>query len=348
MVMTYNKRKELVEYLINKVCVNLSNMAVSSPNYFQTNDGIRLEKIVFDQLCLSAKNTIFDGTIKHIGGKNFPDITIDTEFGIEVKSTIQDHWYTTGNSVLESSRVQGVEVVYILFGKLSNPIDFRYRIYEECLSEVVVTHYPRYKIDMNLPKGRSIFDKMGISYDVIKNSDRPIAPIVQYYKSKLADGDSLWWVDNGDSSLHSIPLALRLWSNLNNDERDQLIVKSMILFPQIFGSSQEKFSDLQMWLITHHGIVSKSLRDVFSAGGTLNLSIRDKSFSNVPRVLCNLSKYSNQIIREIIDLPQLQVQKNEDDLNGSTFFLKWKRRVIQNASSIYSEADELVNEIFKI
>lgn len=341
------KRKELLEQLLTKVCIELTNHSVSDPAFFQKNDGVKLEKIVFENLLLNAKNTIFDNTIKHIGGKNFPDITIDKSFGIEVKSTIQDHWTTIGNSVLESSRVEGVEDIYIIFGKLSLPSDFRFRKYEECLSEVVVTHYPRYKIDMNLQIGHSIFDKMGTSYDYIKNSEKPILPIVQYYKSKLNEGDSLWWVDNGDSSSQAIPLTLRLWNNLSSEEKESFIAKAMILFPQIFGNSQDKFQELQMWLITNHGVVSKSLRDVFTAGGKLTLTIRNRTFYEVPRVLFNLSSYANKILEEFIQMPQTQIQSRKTTTFDPELFARWKNRVVDNASMIYPEANDLVEFIFR-
>jgi len=106
-------------------------------------------------------------------------------YGIEVKTTTQNHWKTTGNSMLESTRVENVERIFMLFAKLASPIEFRCRPYEEVLSEVVVTHSPRYLIDMNLEKGKTIFDKIKMPYDTFRKQESPIRPIVDYYKSKL-------------------------------------------------------------------------------------------------------------------------------------------------------------------
>ena len=56
----------------------------------------------------------------------------------------------------------------MLFAKLASPIEFRCRPYEECLSEVVVTHSPRYLIDMNLAIGKTIFDKIKTPYNELR------------------------------------------------------------------------------------------------------------------------------------------------------------------------------------
>lgn len=110
----------------------------------------------------------FENTIELIGGQKFPDIVANKYYGIEVKTTTQNHWKTTGNSVLEGTRVDDVERIYMLFAKLASPIEFRCRPYEEVLSEVVVTHSPRYLIDMNLKVGNTIFDKIKMPYDTLR------------------------------------------------------------------------------------------------------------------------------------------------------------------------------------
>lgn len=89
-----------------------------------------------------AQGTSFEGTIVEWDGRRFPDIVANKFYGIEVKTTTKNHWKTTGNSVLESTRIEDVERIFMLFGKLGKPIEFRGRAYEECLSEVVVTHSP--------------------------------------------------------------------------------------------------------------------------------------------------------------------------------------------------------------
>ncbi|WP_212744209.1 hypothetical protein [Maribacter sp. ACAM166] len=55
-----------------------------------------------------AVGSEFENSIELIGGQKFPDIVAKKFYGIEVKTTTQNHWKTTGNSVLESTRVDDV------------------------------------------------------------------------------------------------------------------------------------------------------------------------------------------------------------------------------------------------
>ena len=65
---------------------------------------------------------------------------------------------------METLRESEIEKVFLLFGRLSAPeIDFRCKPYEECLSEIAVTHSPRYLINMDMHgSDMTIFEKMGI------------------------------------------------------------------------------------------------------------------------------------------------------------------------------------------
>lgn len=49
---------------------------------------------------------------------------------------------------------------------------------------------------MLLEKGESIFEKMDITYDNLRELDNPITPVAKYYKSLLREGESLWWTSN--------------------------------------------------------------------------------------------------------------------------------------------------------
>ena len=132
-----------------------------------------------------ASGTIFDNTIDLISGQKFPDLVVNNYYGIEVKATKSNSWKTMGNSVLETTRVENVERIYLFFGKLINPAEFRYRRYEECLYDVAVTHSPRYLIDMDREIGDTIFDKIGMDYDVLRSTNNPAKEIMKYYKTRV-------------------------------------------------------------------------------------------------------------------------------------------------------------------
>jgi hypothetical protein len=154
-----------------------------------------LENVVAEVMTEKAKGTPFENSIELISGQKFPDIIANKFYGVEVKTTKQNHWTTTGNSVLESTRVDGIERIYMLFGKMINPIEFKCRPYEDCLSDVVVTHSPRYLINMDLQAGQTIFDKLDIPYNTLRNFPNPIKPITDYYRQFLKPGEEVWWLD---------------------------------------------------------------------------------------------------------------------------------------------------------
>jgi hypothetical protein len=258
----------------------------------------KLEVIVHETMEDLAKGTIFENQIELISGQRFPDIVVHKVFGIEVKSTKQAHWTTTGNSVFEGTRVDGVEKIYMLFGKMAEPIEFKYRPYEDCLVDIAITHSPRYRIDMNLKQGDTIFDKIEIPYNDLRNSASPIKPIVAYYKEKvLKPGEELWWInqDEDQEALGTNPI-IRMWSSLSTREKNNYKLKSMAFFPLMFGGSQDKFEKLAFWLITSESIVCTSLRDLFTSGGKKTIKIGSTTFIDAPRILYNLDSSFEDVI----------------------------------------------------
>ncbi len=260
-----------------------------SPLYFET--------IVFEQTCEAAKDTIFEGKVKQTGAHAFPDIVANKFFGIEVKMTTGNHWTSTGNSILESSRIEDVERIYIMFGKLGGKFDIRYRLYQECLPEISVTHSPRYRINMELPLGKSIFDKIGIDYDTLRKDDNSIQIIKNYYRSQLKDGEELWWIDQ-DSDDKSVSPIIKPFRSLTNEEKENFIVEAMILFPEMFGNSNTKFERAAAYLIAEHNAVSANLRDLFTAGGKVNLKIKQKTIL-VPQLALRLHARAKAISQKI-------------------------------------------------
>jgi len=269
--------------------------------------GNKLENVVADVMTDRAKGTPFDNSIELISGQKFPDIIANKFYGIEVKTTKQNHWTTTGNSVLESTRVDGIERIFMLFGKMVNPIEFKCRPYEDCLSEVVVTHSPRYLINMDLQAGQTIFDKLDIPYDTLRNSPNPIKPITDYYRQFLKPGEEVWWLDQEE--LKSTGLIIKLWNNLPVESRKQYMLKSMILFPEIFSNRPDKFNRLAVWLVNSEGIVCPNIRDVFTAGGQGIIEWKEKQHSGIPQILIKLS---NSIDELKIILNELEIDTLEN------------------------------------
>ncbi|MCV9385527.1 hypothetical protein [Reichenbachiella ulvae] len=288
MVVSTNPEPSSNEFnsLLESTIEELNSHAIKWPKKIEQLRGNKLEPYVQNVMTDLAVGSSFENSIELIGGQKFPDIVAKKFYGIEVKTTTQNHWKTTGNSVLESTRVEDVERIFMLFGKLGQPIEFRSRPYEECLSEVVVTHSPRYLIDMNLGSGETIFDKIKMPYDTLRTSQNPIKPITDYYKSKLKPGQDLWWIDQDNSRPSG--MIINLWKNLTQDEKQKIKDRSMIYFPELFGNSSGKFERLAIYLATRESVVCRNVRDNFTAGGKDNYNIAGKIYLNIPRVFINL------------------------------------------------------------
>lgn len=296
------------DHLLNSTIAELNSQAKKSAKSISALAGNKLEPLVKDVMSDLAIGSPFENSIELIGGQRFPDIVAKKYYGVEVKTTTQNHWKTTGNSVLETTRVDNVERIFMLFAKLASPIEFRCRPYEECLSEVVVTHSPRYLIDMNLEKGKTIFDKIKTPYDTLRKKDNPIKTIVDYYKSKLKPGEDLWWIDQENAKSSS--LVIKVWNNLSIGEKQKLKNKAMVYFPELFSNSSEKFGRFAIWLVTREGIVCPNIRDMFTAGGKGKVVVGKNVYTNVPRIFLNLFENLDSIIETLIITPSAELTEH--------------------------------------
>jgi len=336
MIVSVNSDPNRSEFdiLLSSTIDELNVHAKKSSKKVATLLGRNLEPYVKDVMTDLAVGTVFENTIELIGGQKFPDIIAKKYYGIEVKTTTQNHWKTTGNSVLESTRVDNVERIFMLFAKLASPIEFRCRPYEEVLSEVVVTHSPRYLIDMNLEQGKTIFDKIKIPYDALRKNENPIRPIVDYYKSKLKPGEELWWMDAENNSKPS-SIVIKIWNNLSAREKQELKNRSMIYFPELFGNSNDKFGRLAIWLVTREAVVCPNVRDLFTAGGKSDCVIGNKMYQKVPRIFLNLFDNLPNIVEAIMQTSAFELSEYwEIQTTDNTKLFDWIDLVALQAKKI--------------
>ena len=251
------------ESVISRMDRLLNEDAAQREAYYEKRSGKPLEEDVCGMAREAAKGTAFDGAIRLVSGHRFPDIMASKHYGIEVKSAEKDSWRSVGGSILESTRIEGVERIYLTFGKLGKPVRFLSRPYEQCMSGIAVTHYPRYLIDMSLKAGETIFDKMGVPYDELRKLDNPIVPVSRYYKSALKPGESLWWAGD-DAGDNASPATIKLWSALPHDQQDKFRAVGYALFPEILGNdSIKKYNRFALWLVARQGVVCTNIRDIF-------------------------------------------------------------------------------------
>ena len=310
MIVSENAAPELSAFrsLMKKTDAFLNREAKGHEDYFAKRTAQLLEENVCDALKTCAKGTPFESTIQLVSGAQFPDIQISKFYGVEVKSTIKNHWTSTGSSILESTRNTDIKRIFMTFGKLGRPVEFRSRPYEECLSAIAVTHYPRYLIDMELKKGETIFDKIGMSYDELRSLENPVEPVSKYYKSKLKPGERLWWAT--DSIEESTAPTVRLFSTLLRDEQEKIRVLLYAMFPQILGNSGDKYNNPSLFLLTRYGIINPSFRDMFSAGGQVELPLRTGVLVKMPASFGRIEKYKDLIRETLRETPRETLSEN--------------------------------------
>ena len=242
-----NKANECFAELMGKTERMFNQQAKESVEEFKRLTGQRLENKSVSIIQEACKGTPFeDSEIELKSGHFFPDIIAGQYYGVEVKTTEKNHWTSTGSSIVESTRVEDVENIYMLFGKLGGtPAEFRCRPYQDVLRDIAVTHSPRYLIDMDLKSGQTIFDKIGIPYDDFRKSSDSIENVKNYYKKIAKDkGNQMpWWID--DSDTEPVSMNIRLWKNATTKEHSELKAQMLVLFPEIVKS---EYGNAAMWL----------------------------------------------------------------------------------------------------
>lgn len=197
----------------------------------------------------------------------FPDIILG-KLGLEVKFTTNDTWRSVANSIFEGTRKQGVEQIYLLFGKMGGTPKVRWRKYDDCVIHVRTSHVPRFEVEM-LDR-ESLFAKMGISYvDFCKLSiEERMEHVRDYARGRLKEGERLWWLEDAPGQAHTLPLEVRLYMRLPQEDKRRLRAEAALLCPQIVkpSRSKNKYTDPAMYLLTYHGVLCPQARDLFSAG----------------------------------------------------------------------------------
>lgn len=216
----------------------------------------------------------FDGKLVNPEPKaqEFPDIPMPP-FGIEVKFTENDTWRSIANSVSEGSRNEDVIDIYVVYGKIGGVPEVRWGKYEDVVMHVRTSHVPRFEIEMGTTE--SLFRKFGISYGEFQKLPMhdKMTHVRAYARNRLKEGERLWWLEDqseeekGNDS-HTLPLAAKLYTNLQQDEKRKLRAEGALVSPRIVASSRSKnkYNDVVLYILTRYGVLCHQARDMFSAG----------------------------------------------------------------------------------
>jgi hypothetical protein len=279
---------EEFEALLDTACAQLT--AESRLNLFSSSKVFedRVREVVLANISDKAIVIDFD---PH--PQAFPDIAVG-EFGIEVKFSLSDTWRSVANSVLERNRIESIKTVYIVFGKMGGTPEVKWGEYEKSVIHVRTSHVPRFEVELDAEK--SLFQKMGISYDDFRHlpMSEKMKHIRSYASNRLEKGERLWWMgDEASQSEHSVPIAARLYTELPRAQKLRLRAEAVLLCPQVVkpGGAKNKYDDAALYLLTYHGVLAHQTRDLFSAGSVSNPTNDKKGGRYLPRALSLLEPH---------------------------------------------------------
>lgn len=314
----------------------MNEQSLSHPQYFKGMKADKLEVETCDYVRLACQDSPFNPeNVILVSGHTFPDIVAEKYYGIEVKSTKSNHWTSTGSSIVESTRSELVENIYMMFGKLGgNPPEFRCRPYQEVLYDIAVTHSPRYLINMELQDGETIFDKMNTTYDEFRTTENNIAKVREYYKEKAKKArkqEMPWWISSEDDE-KPINFTLRLWNSVDADERKTLIAYCLILFPEIWmpdANSRTKYNQASLWLCSFAQVVFPNIRDAFTAGGKVAYENGHRLTTRYPQVYKTIIEHL-PIIKQLLERPtketiEIVAEFNPLLLQGKGLYNNWAK-----------------------
>lgn len=179
----------------------------------------------------------------------------------------------------------------------------------------------------------------------MRKKENPIKPIVNYYKSKLKAGEELWWMDteNGNTASN---IVIRIWNNLPQSEKQVIKNRAMIYFPELFGNRSDKFNRVAVWLATRQTIVCPNIRDLFTAGGKVDIIIGTKTYERVPRIFLNLFNSLPQILENIMQISAVELSEYwETKTTEKSKISDWIKLVSESSKSIRDVQHLNINDI---
>lgn len=235
-----------------------------------------------------------DVTVNLISGHHFPDMDIligDTKYGVELKSSQKGVWTIPGNSIFESISEDDYSEIFVMFGSRkkdysTNQFVFQYNIkykkYWEATSNISVTHSPRFIINMD--SNQRIFPDVE-AYNAFRiMSDDEKATFAQKILREKTSGVKWYVAPEVDS------VKVTNFSDLPMNRKHELLTELLVLFPTDVLRKRNDYTRCTNYLIDTYYIYSKSLRDVFSAGGKIN-----KNGVLIPQTLQTFIEYRDDI-----------------------------------------------------
>ena len=323
-----NNIDKLVANLLSMSIDYMNEVAEKNKHFYKNMTGSDVEVLSCKSMREVAPRVGFpQDRIDLVSGHVFPDIILHKcNYGVEIKSTQKDSWTSTGSSIVESSRNEEAERIYMLFGKLGGSPEFRCKPYQQCLSNIAVTHAPRYLIDMDLKSSENIFSKMKTEYDDFRllPEKEKITKVRKYYLDKARKENKFempWWMGETTN------VNLSFYNDLSPAAKNEILARSCILFRSLYGKdSKKRYRSISLWLCNNYSLLCPNMRDDFSAGGQCVVIDGEQLRTPYPHIVAELLK-NHERIKELLNCPDDDILRSindywdfpyrKDDLYGS-------------------------------
>lgn len=247
-------------------------------------------------------------------GHHFPDIDIiinSEKYGLELKSRNQLNWTTNGNSVFESITNEGYTDIYLLFGALdknNKSYCVKYAPYWRVLSDIKVTHSPRFFINMDLEENNGVFTSQQ-EYNSLRSLNKEEKNKFISNKLRTKNSEPQWYLPE-ETNIEPL-----LFTSLPTKEKERVISELFILFAEdLLRKPNADYKQATVYMISEYYYYNPSFRDIFSAGG---------QYGNYPRMFKTLSDHLLNIEK---------ILTNSHERFSILCSNKWKREINQSYS----------------
>jgi len=271
------------------LCLLLKSVDIASPE--------EIERLVVRAIAESKELKVSHESIKN--AHTFPDLVVEfmgLKFGIEVKSSKRNNERSLlGNSIFETYRDESIKDIFLI-AVLGRGAGAKIEIaeYGSCVSRIVVTHSPRYElqigckeplfsIDQEEFKTVNILSHAGsLSYKAFSNLEpSKKVPVVKELLQKLygtsEDAETVkWFLDE------STPKEIRFvsWNKLSETERTKHRIRGFVFFPEVIGGKYDRF----MAYLSRSQIMHPNVRDTFSSSSKNTSAKFNSAFGPVSEI----------------------------------------------------------------
>lgn len=330
---------EEISKVLDLACA-LGRDAIKNQNAPSYSDSTVSERFLVDLIKQAMTQSGYDANlVNHHGGHAFPDVSITgSGIGIELKGATSNRKFN-GNSVVASTMLPNLKKIFLMYW-IGNSGDIGCKDYFDCVATPVVTHSPRFQLDIDLDKNSSMFGtepgKVGAVDEVIFSSNGiDSEKIIKWMSDKAKrNNETPWWIST-DESLPSGSTGITKFTNMPEDKKRYFLKCAFLSFPKILDkTSPTKYNGLFEWAIQTHS--AYTTRDDYSAGGQVSIALPDFNATPISVPQCVQGALESLADNSKISATELERVYERKFKNAEDFLSAYKKHLIENIRHMYA------------